>query len=114
MRISHVLVIAPALIGAALGAYAYFGPDTGVTGTGGALLALIGAVAVTLAGFAAMASSVHGGFLGFLNVLIGLGAALTAVAAWFLMQYAFAVAMALAFLGLLVAAFATSRRSPAR
>ena len=41
MRIAYVLVIAPALIGAALGAYAYLSPETGVTGTGGALLATL-------------------------------------------------------------------------
>lgn len=112
MRASYALVVVPALVGVALGAVAYFAPfgATGVEGTPGALLALIGAVAVTLGGLLAMASGPRSRWRGLLNALIALGAALTALAAWFLMQYPFAVAMLLALLGLIATAFATARR----
>jgi hypothetical protein len=46
-RLAYALVAAPAALGAVLGAFAYFGADTGVDGTVGALLAIVGAVAVT-------------------------------------------------------------------
>lgn len=112
MRASYVLVLVPALVGTVLGLNAYFGPfdTTGVEGTPGALLALIGAVAVTLGTLLAMGSRPRSGWRSLLNVLMALGAVLTALAAWFLMQHALAVAMLLAFLGLVVTAFATARR----
>ena len=110
MRTSYALVLLPALVGAVLGAIAYFSPDTGVDGTPGALLALIGALAVTLGALLAMVPSVRGWALGLLNFLLGLGALLTTAAAYFLMQYLFAAAMALAFVGLFVILIVRSRR----
>lgn len=112
MRATYAFVLVPALVGTALAANAYFGPfgTTGVEGTLGALLALIGAAAVTLGALLAMASRPRSGWRGLLNILLALGAGLTALAAWFLMQYALAVAMLLAFLGLLATAFASARR----
>lgn len=113
MRTPYVLVLLPALAGAALGAFAYLSPNTGVDGTAGALLALAGAAAVALGALLALLPAVRGWARGLLGVLIGLGAALTAVAAYFLMQYAFAVAMALAVLGLLLATALPPQRRPA-
>lgn len=103
MRTSYALVLLPSLVGVALGGFAYFVPATGVNGTIGALLALLGAVAVALAAALAMMPAVRGGVLTLLDVLIALGAVLTALAAFFLMQYAFMVAMLLAALAVPVA-----------
>jgi hypothetical protein len=110
MRIAYVLVLLPALVGAVLGAVAYLAPVTGVDGTPGALLALVGAVLVMLGAVVAMVPAVRGWGLGLLNVLTGLGALLTAVAAYFLMQNAFAVAMAMTFLSLLLVLSIPNRR----
>jgi quinoprotein glucose dehydrogenase len=106
----HALIAVPAAIGAVLGAYAYFGSETGVDGTGGALLAMLGAAAVALAGLVRPAVGL-GRVL--LDILIALGAALTAFAAWMLMQDAFALAMLASLIGLAVALLVPSRRTPA-
>jgi hypothetical protein len=109
---SYTLVFVPALSGTALGAIAYLGPfgTTGVEGTPGALLALVGAGAVALDAVVAIATGVRGWMGGLLDLLLGSGSALTALAAWFLMQQGFAMAMGLAFLGLLVAILVPGRR----
>ena len=107
---SYALAAVPAVVGVALGLVAFLTPVTGVTGTLGAALALGGAVAVTMGSLLAMAPSLRGPLRGTLAVLIALGAALTAVAAWFLMQEAFAVAMVLTFAGALFAPFIRPRR----
>lgn len=112
MRRRYAAVSLPAIVGAVLAGVAYFVPNTGVDGTVGALLALIGAVAVAVGSLLAMSGSVRGGFLTTLNILLGIGAILTATAAYFLMQYGFAIAMALAFVALVVVA-TTSPRRPA-
>lgn len=113
MRTSYILVLLPALAGAALGAFAYLGPDTGVDGTAGALLALIGAVAVSLGALIVMMAEPRGWAFRTLVALMGLGAVLTAVAAYFLMQYLFAAAMVLAVLGLILAVAIPTRRRTA-
>jgi hypothetical protein len=102
-RPGHVLVVVPALVGAVLGAAAYSGTETGVDGTSGALIALAGAIAVAAGGLLAMLVPLSRGWRRTLDVLLGLGALLTAFAAWMLMQDIFALAMALSFMGLLVA-----------
>jgi quinoprotein glucose dehydrogenase len=109
-RWRFALVAVPAAIGAVLGAIAYFGVETGVDGTGGALVAMLGAVAVALAAVLRMA--VRRGRV-VLDILIAIGAALTAFAAWMLMQDAFAVAMLVSLVGLVVALVAPRRRVPA-
>lgn len=112
MRTAYILIFLPALAGVVLGAISYFAPNapSGVEGTPGALLALIGAAAVALGALLGMLSAVRGWGLRLLNILLGIGALLTATASYFLMQYPFAVAMALAFVGLVAAiAFRTSR-----
>lgn len=103
MRRSYALVALPALVGAALGGFAYFAPPSGVTWTSGALLAFLGAVAVLVAAVLAMLPQVRGGGLVLLEILLGVGTVLTALAAYFLMQYLFAIAMVLAALALPVA-----------
>lgn len=112
MRKRHLAVSLPALVGEVLAALAYFGPNTGVSGTGGALLALIGAVCVALGALLAAAPVVRGGVLTALLVLVGVGAGLTATAAFFLMQYGFAIAMVLTLAGLVAAAVMSWRESP--
>lgn len=111
MRMSHAFIVIPALAGTVLGAIAYLAPNTGVDGTAGALLALIGATAVTLGGLLGMMLSGRGWVTTLLDLLLGAGALLTAAAAYFLMQYLFAAAMALAVAGLLLAVGATGRRT---
>lgn len=113
MRNAHLFSLVPAAVGVLLGAIAYLGSETGVDGTPGALLALIGAVAVSIGNLLAMSARLGGGMRWTLDALIGLGAFLTAVAAWFLMQYAFAVAMVLALLGLSLAVALSSRKAAA-
>ncbi|KGF70602.1 hypothetical protein LL06_04380 [Hoeflea sp. BAL378] len=105
-----------AVIGLVLALIAYAAPfgNTGVDGSLGALLALVGA-AVTTAGAALLmfgsASSHRFGSL--LIGLLVLAATLTAIASFFLMQTGLAVVMALAALALLLAPFLQSRRSAA-
>jgi hypothetical protein len=111
-RWGYALVAAPAALGAVLGGLAYFGPDTGVNGTGGALLAFLGAVAVTVAALVCMMPLPRGLRIT-LNVLLALGAVLTAFAAWMLMQPFFAAAMAASALGLVAALAPRRRRTPA-
>ncbi len=110
MRAIYGLVAVPALVGTFLAAVAYLSDGTGVTGTVGALLALIGAVAVTLGALLAVAPTLSRWLRRTLNVLLALGAALTAVAAYFLMQTALTAAMALTFFGLVVAILVPDRR----
>lgn len=81
MRLSYLLAFLPALVGTMLGGVAYMQPGSGVDGTVGALLALIGAAAVTLGSLLAMLPGLRGVLRGLLDALLFLGAALTALAA---------------------------------
>jgi len=112
MRIAYLFALSPAVVGVVLGAIAWFKPETGVDGTPGALLALVGALLVVIGSLLTMTSRLSGRAAWTLKALTGLGAALTAIAAWFLMQYAFAIAMALALFGFALA-LALSNRSAA-
>ncbi|MGF7158775.1 hypothetical protein FHS85_000385 [Rhodoligotrophos appendicifer] len=98
-------------LGLALAAYAAPLGNTGVDGSLGALLALIGA-GVTAAGTGLLVLGVmpNRGVLVFVFVLL-LAAGLTAVAAWFLMQFVFAAAMGAAFLSFIFAFFSSVRRT---
>jgi len=109
MRRSHFPVIALGAIGIVLAAYACISSDSGVAGTLGALLALLGAAAVTAGSVIAAFTLFEGGLFGLLAFLIGLAAVLTALAGFFLMQYGLAAVMALAFVGLLVAVLRPAR-----
>ena len=109
MHAPYALVLLPALIGVALGAVAYFSAGTGVDGTAGALLALVGAGAIVLGSLLGLTPVPGGWVRGLLDALLGLGALLTAVAAYFLMQPVFAAVMLLALLGLLAAVLLRGR-----
>lgn len=112
MKAINFLVALLAAAGAALGGYAYFAGNTGVTGTGGALTALLGAVAVTLGALVDLASLGRGGHLA-LRILIVVGAGLTAFAAFMLLQYVFTGLMLLAGLVALALFLPGADRSPA-
>lgn len=101
MQVRFIPVIGFGAFGTALVAYAYFASGTGVTGTIGALLALVGAVAVLLGGLIAAFSGLSGWLFGTLVFLMVLSAVLTALAGFFLMQYGLAVVMGLAALAVL-------------
>jgi len=111
MRKRYIAVSLPALVGLLLAAFAYFAPNTGVTGTGAALLTLLGALGVTLGALLAAAPAVRGGLLGALVSLVAVGALLTALAAFFLMQYGCTIAMVLTFAGVIAAAVISWRDS---
>lgn len=113
MRWTHGLVALTAAVGAALAAYAYFTPTSGVDGTAGALSALIGAVAVVIGALIAGLRAVPGWGRTTLNVLLVLGTVLTGLAAWMLMQHAFLVAMAVSFFCTLAAIAIPARRRTA-
>lgn len=103
-----------ALAGVGLAGYAWAAEGTGVTGTPGALLALIGALA-TLSGLAILATAQPIGHSRRLVVGVAfLAALLTALAAWFLMQDALAVVMALVAVAIPFAATRPPLRAAAR
>jgi hypothetical protein len=105
------IVLLASLAGVVLAVVALALDGTGVTGTVGAWLAVIGAGAA-LTGLVLLATlhlprPVHW----LATILAALAAGLTAVAGWFLMQNALAAVMALVCLGILVVA---SRPAPNR
>jgi len=110
MRKSFIPLIVLGGAGTALAVYTYLAFDTGVAGTLGALLALIGAIAITIGSLVAALANIRGWVYGVLAFLIALGAVLTTLAGYFLMQYGLAAVMALAFIGLLVAVMIPSPR----
>lgn len=93
------------LIGLALAIYAWLFEGTGVTGTPGALLAVIGAGCTFLATAVMTVFAMRSGAKWAVAVLGGLAAFLTAVAAWFLMQNPLAAVMALTCAGILAVAW---------
>lgn len=99
MRWNYAVPVLSSLAGAALAIWAYLAPESGVSGTAGALLALLGATATTLGGLILMLGRPRLWLL----ALAVLAAILTALAGWFLMQWALAIVMAVAFVGLLLA-----------
>lgn len=90
----------PAVVGCGFAAYAYFAHGTGITGSAGALLALIGGLAAVIGILVAGLTARQGAAFNILACLVALGAALTAVAGFFLMQYGVAAAMALTLVGI--------------
>jgi len=95
MRNVYLIVAVLAAVGAALGLWAYLTSTSGVDGTSGALIAFLGALAVALGALVALMDLPRWAQIT-LDVLLVLGAVLTAVAAWFLMQTFFTIVMALA------------------
>ena len=115
MRTYFFIPLAPAVIGLILALIAYAAPlgNTGVNGSTGALLALLGALATAAGIVIVMMPSVRHRVWGSLNILVLLGAGLTAVAAYFLMQYGFAIIMVATCLGLILAIAMSMRRRAA-
>ena len=100
-----------ALVGVGFAGSAAFGPDTGIDGTLGAFLALLGAVALTLTLIILSTLRVSARLRAVLVWLAGLLAILTGLAAWFLMQDALLGATVVSFLALLLRN-ATGQRKP--
>ncbi|EPX87656.1 hypothetical protein ruthe_00362 [Rubellimicrobium thermophilum DSM 16684] len=100
--VAHAGAALAALAGSALAAMAFLGPETGVEGTSGALLALVGALVVALGAGLALWRGLRGFWRILLDGFLLIAAALTALAAWFLMQPLLAAAMVLALLAVLV------------
>lgn len=98
-----------AFVGLALATLAMWMPDTGVNGSLGAFLTVLGAVGVVLA-LSVIAVGVRSNSLhAVLVTLMIVAATLTALASWFLMQTGIIVAMVVA-----VSAFLASGTQPQR
>lgn len=96
MRAGYLLVAAPAAIATFLALWAYTTRGSGVSGTPGSLLALLGALAVTLDALLLTIGSIRGGARALLTGLLVLGLLLTGLAAYFLMQWWMLAALAVA------------------
>lgn len=110
---AHVSSIIPAAVGAIIALLAFIAPfgNTGVDGTLGAGLAVLGSVAVTaMIGVMAASPRTRGWFLT-LSVLAALVALLTALAAFFLMQTLLLIAMAATLCVLIFLLFAGGKRA---
>ena len=115
MHSQYFATIFLALVGIVFAGIACFAPlgNTGVDGSLGALLALIGTVATALgAGLLAFAS-LSPRWRTLLLVLSVTAAVLTAIAGYFLLQFALAGVMAAAALALVLGVFLNPRRSMA-
>ena len=99
-----------ALAGVGLAGAAAFLPDTGINGTPGAFLALLGAVAVTAALGLLMAVKLPPTARGILVAAAALGAILTALAAWFLMQNVVTATMMMSVVTLMLDATTAKRK----
>jgi hypothetical protein len=86
-------------LGCALAAFLLEG--TGVTGTAGAGLAVVGSAASLIGLLFLVFVRLSRGIFLFLSGLTVLAAALTALAGWFLMQDALTIAMAVAFVAII-------------
>jgi len=115
MRIGHLAIAVLALCGVVLAFLAYTAPfgTTGVDGSIGALLALIGAVVTTFGATLLALDKLSGRKRVFLIVFLVFTAGLTAVAGYFLMQFLLAIIMAATALALILPLFSTFRRSAA-
>jgi ABC-type enterobactin transport system permease subunit len=100
-----------AMVGLVFAAAAAFLPDTGVNGTPGAFLALLGAAGVLLfVGLLASRRFSRGARRALVGIAV-LTACLTALAAWFLMQNEILLAFAVSLLALVAATFTVDRKS---
>lgn len=108
----RTLISVAALVGLGLALYAVLIDGTGVNGSAGACLAVVGAGS-TLVGLALLARGRMGrGLYWLIAVLAVLASGLTALAAWFLMQDILAVVMAVVCVGVVLVAIqhASNRR----
>lgn len=113
--IFYIAALVLSIFGVVFAGVAYFAPfeNTGVDGTIGALLALIGATATAVGLLLILTIVLSTLWRRALLALIALAAILTAVAAYFLMQCTLAVVMVLALLGIVLALSFGSRRRTA-
>lgn len=102
-------VTVAAVIACGMAFWLYSQPLTGVNGSVGALLTLIGAASVLLAGLILILASVTGAVRIVLLVLLSLAALLTGLAGWFLLSPTIAIAMAVALLAALALFFTPPR-----
>ena len=86
-------------------------PDTGIDGTIGAFLALLGASAVASAIGLLLVRWIPAKMRGVFAAIAGLVAILTAIAAWFLMQNALLATMILTALALLASTIMPDRKT---
>ena len=100
-----------ALVGLGFAGTAALLPDTGVNGTIGAYLALLGAVGVILALGMLVTAKVPATARGVFGAIAAFLAVLTALAAWFLMQDAVLAAMVVSLLALLLSGVMAKRKA---
>ena len=100
-----------ALVGLAFAAAAAFLPDTGVDGTPGAFLAVLGAAGVLLVVGVLATGKFSVGWRRVLLWVAALTAVLTVLAAWFLMQNEIAVAFTVSLLAMLAGGMSAERKS---
>ena len=99
------------LVGMCFAAAAALLPDTGIDGTLGSFLALLGTIAVTLAVGLLVTGKVPAHIRGVLVGLAALFAVLTALAAWFLMQAVVLATMVVSLLTLLICTATDERKA---
>ncbi|MFU8863882.1 MAG: hypothetical protein ACNA7O_08195 [Rhodobacterales bacterium] len=110
---AHISSIIPAVVGASIALIAFIAPfgNTGVDGTLGAGLVVLGSVAVTaMIGVMAIYPLTRGWFVT-LGALALLAASLTAIAAFFLMQTLLLIAMAATLCVLIFLLFVSGKRA---
>lgn len=111
VQMFQMMSIAAAMVGVGLAGAAAFWPDTGIDGTLGGFLAVIGAVALTVLLTMVWTEKFPMKVRRFLDWCAGLVAILTGLAAWFLMQDALLLAMAVAFSALLISVTTAPRKT---
>lgn len=99
-----------ALVGIGFASTAALLPDTGIDGTIGAFLALLGAGSATAAIGLLLVTLVSTKARSVLTGIAGLVAILTSLAAWFLMQNALLATMIITLLALILGAFMPGRK----
>jgi hypothetical protein len=104
-RIFYLVALVLSIIGVVFSGIAYFAPfgNTGVDGSIGALLALVGAVATAAGIVIGLATKIHGPLLTALNILVIVAAILTSLAAYFLLQFVVMFTLAIAAIAVVIA-----------
>ena len=99
------------LVGVCFAGAAALMPDTGIDGTLGSFLALLGTVSVTLAVGMLVTGNVRSKTRNFLFGLAAIFTVLTALAAWFLMQDTVLTTMVVSLLALLISRATVERKA---
>ena len=105
-----IVTLAGALGGFAVALYNYLTPLTGVSGTYGAALVVLACLLIAIACVLVQLSH-STGWRGFLRFMIGVGAVLTGLAAYFLHEWWLIVAMVIVLVGLIYDISATRPKS---